>query len=106
MCLCVRESGVRGGGREMKLLVLWFKLILTCVLISVFAFRTLWFLPFNVCRIIGFSFYQCSVCADKFFFGNPKLHLILGLLCWPIRKKVPSMQSFISSTTSSISSLE
>lgn len=34
----MRESGLRGGGREMKLLVLRFKLILTCVLISVFAF--------------------------------------------------------------------
>lgn len=38
VCVCVCESGVRGAGREMKLLVLRFKLILTCVLISVFAF--------------------------------------------------------------------
>ena len=38
MCVYVRVHGVRGAGREMKLLVLRFKLILTCVLISVFAF--------------------------------------------------------------------
>ena len=47
MYVCMRESGVRGVGREMKLLVLRFKLILTCALISVFAFWTLWFLRFK-----------------------------------------------------------
>ena len=84
----------------MRLLVLRFKLILTCV------FR---FLPFELCGFyvlmsVGLS--VCSVCAENIFWGNPKLHLILGVLSWSIREKVRSMQSFISSTTSSISSLE
>ena len=72
------------------------------------------FLPFELCGfhvlmsvgLLVFPFINVQFVRTNFFFGNPKLHLILGLLCWSIRKKVPSMQSFISSTTSSISSLE